>query len=138
MLTTVTAPSLAQLGRSDINNVETFRAVSTKVGTPNGTLRSPFFIRISISKCCYSLMDLKIYTRSQCSFCEKLKTVLTMNNIGYTEYRLGSHFTREQFLAEFGKNSTFPRVIKDGKLIGGCTETLRLFLSEGLIKKERI
>lgn len=83
-------------------------------------------------------MNLVIYTRSQCSFCEKLKMVLNANNIGFIEYRLGSHFTREQFLAEFGKNSTFPRVLRDGKLIGGCTETLQILLSEGKIQKTRI
>jgi len=83
-------------------------------------------------------MNLVLYTRSQCTFCEKLKTVLVTNNIGYTEYKLGSHFTREQFLAEFGKNATFPRVLRDGKLIGGCTETLNLLLAEGKVGKTRI
>ena len=50
MLTTVTAPKLVLLGPSDLNNDAIFRAVASKVGTPNwGALfqGAPFFVPLN-------------------------------------------------------------------------------------------
>ena len=39
----------------------------------------------------------------------------------------------EQFTEKFGYGSTFPRVLRDGKLIGGCSETITVLRNEGRI-----
>ncbi len=49
------------------------------------------------------------------------------------EVKLNRDFTREQFTEKFGYGSTFPRVLKDGKLIGGCSETITQLRNEGRI-----
>jgi hypothetical protein len=44
-------------------------------------------------------------------------------------YNLGTDFTREEFISEFGEGSTFPQVICDDKKLGGCVDTIK-FLKE--------
>tara|TARA_A200000113_G_scaffold56304_1_gene47468 strand:+ start:3272 stop:3433 length:162 start_codon:yes stop_codon:yes gene_type:complete len=51
----------------------------------------------------------------------------------YVEYKLGRDFDRNEFYSKFGKGSTFPRVVKDDKLIGGCTETVRYLRENKLV-----
>jgi len=66
-----------------------------------------------------------IYSKEGCPFCIKVKEVLEMTGQKYREYLLDVDFTREEFYDQFGSGSTFPRVILDGVLIGGCTETVQ-------------
>lgn len=77
-------------------------------------------------------MQATIYTKDNCSYCEKIKTVFKLQHIDYVEYKLDEHFDRDSFISEFGENSTFPRVLIDGKLIGGASETVR-YLKENEI-----
>lgn len=74
-----------------------------------------------------------IYTKDGCPYCEKVKQVLGMLNQSYREYELGVDFTREEFYTEFGEGSTFPRVLYNDTLIGGCTETVKYLKEQKLI-----
>ena len=65
-----------------------------------------------------------IYSRPGCPFCTKIKEVYKSKGWGYSEYVLGTHFTKEQFYAEFGQGSTFHPVIIVGRKMSGCTETV--------------
>lgn len=78
-------------------------------------------------------MTYTIYTRKNCPYCEKIKTVL--NDIGesYTEQKLNVNFTREEFVSQFGEGATFPRVLKEGRLLGGCNETVVHLRQQGLV-----
>tara|TARA_Y100000385_G_scaffold150965_1_gene156565 strand:+ start:500 stop:736 length:237 start_codon:yes stop_codon:yes gene_type:complete len=78
-------------------------------------------------------MAYTIYTKKNCPYCEKVKTI--MNSIGesYAEQRLDVNFTREEFVSQFGGGATFPRVLKGGQLIGGCNETVVHLRQEGLV-----
>lgn len=78
-------------------------------------------------------MDVVIYTRDNCSYCEKIKSVFKIQNINFIEYTLGKDFTRENFISEFGENSTFPRVLIDGTLVGGASETVKYLRERGLV-----
>ena len=78
-------------------------------------------------------MAYTIYTKSNCPYCENVKKVLTGLDEPYMEVKLNRDFTREQFTEKFGYGSTFPRVLKDGKLIGGCSETITVLRNEGRI-----
>jgi glutaredoxin len=77
-------------------------------------------------------MDVVIYSKENCPYCDKIKTVFNIQNINFVEYKLDQDFTRENFISEFGEGSTFPRVIIDGKLIGGASETV-VYLRENNI-----
>ena len=74
-----------------------------------------------------------IYTKDGCPYCDKVKSVLNMLNQSYREYELGVDFTREEFYTEFGEGSTFPRVLYNDTLIGGCTETVKYLKEQKLI-----
>ena len=78
-------------------------------------------------------MDIVVYSKDGCPYCEKIKDLFNLKGWEFKEYKLGLDFTREQFLAEFPTQSTFPRVLIDGKLIGGCTETVQHLREQNLI-----
>tara|TARA_R100000030_G_scaffold59947_1_gene45206 strand:- start:1590 stop:1760 length:171 start_codon:yes stop_codon:yes gene_type:complete len=56
-----------------------------------------------------------------------------MKKLPFTEHVLGQTFTRNEFYAKFGKGSTFPQVIMDGKNLGGCTETVRYLRENNIV-----
>ena len=74
-------------------------------------------------------MNFTIYSKDDCPYCHKIKTVLELTGNNLVVYNLNKDFTREEFYAEFGEGSTFPQVICDDKRLGGCTDTVK-FLKE--------
>lgn len=78
-------------------------------------------------------MKIAIYSKENCPYCEKIKQVFNLINLSFVEYKLDEHFTRENFIAEFGEGSTFPRVLIEDKLIGGCTETISYLKENNLV-----
>ena len=78
-------------------------------------------------------MTYTIYSKRNCPYCENVKKVLTGLGEEYMEVTLNRDFSREQFTEKFGYGSTFPRVLKDGKLIGGCSATITKLRNEGRI-----
>ena len=79
-------------------------------------------------------MKFKVYSRSGCPYCVKVKSVLAMKEIDHETYELGSDFDREKFYEMFGEGSTFPQVItEDGTYIGGCVDTVRYLREQSLI-----
>lgn len=77
-------------------------------------------------------MNFTVYSKSECPYCYKIKQVLELTGKNFVVYNLGEHFTREQFISEFGTGATFPQVICEGKKLGGCTDTIK-FLKENQI-----
>ncbi len=75
-----------------------------------------------------------IYSKDNCPFCDKIHRFFTMlnrnspNNFNVTTLKLGVDYTVEEFKTKFGENSTFPRVLHDEELIGGCQEAVAHFM----------
>jgi glutaredoxin len=78
-------------------------------------------------------MNFTIYSKDGCSYCSKIEQVLEYSKLSYRVYKLGRQFTKEQFTKEFGDQSGFPKVLVDGKLIGGCTDTIKYLQEKKLI-----
>ena len=78
-------------------------------------------------------MTFTIYTSNGCGYCEQIKAVLLNLNLSFTEQRLDADFSREQFTEQFGYGATFPRVLMDGRLLGGCNETITYLRNQGLV-----
>ena len=74
-------------------------------------------------------MKFKIYSKTNCPYCYKVKQVMELTSSDFIEYTLDEDFTRTEFYDKFGKGSTFPQVVCDGKTIGGTIETVE-FLRE--------
>ena len=77
-------------------------------------------------------MNFTVYSKENCSFCHKVKTVLELTGSTFIVYNLNEHFTKDEFYSEFGEGSTFPQVICDDQKLGGCVDTVK-FLKENKI-----
>jgi glutaredoxin len=78
-------------------------------------------------------MAFTVYSRDGCPYCTKVQQVLDLAEIKHVIYKLNRDFTREEFYEKFGQGSTFPRVIKDDEIIGGCTETVKYLRENKLV-----
>lgn len=77
-------------------------------------------------------MQITIYSKDNCPYCEKIKRVFDLLELSFVEYKLNEHFTRQNFIDEFGDEATFPRVFIDNNMIGGCVDTIA-YLKENKI-----
>jgi glutaredoxin len=78
-------------------------------------------------------MKFTVYSKDGCPYCVKVQQVLTVANLEHVVYKMGKDFSREEFIAEFGKSATFPQVILDDEtLLGGCTDTVK-YLQENQV-----
>ena len=75
----------------------------------------------------------EIFSKEGCPFCTKVVKVLKLAELPFVEYKLGQHFTREEFYYHFGQGSTFPRVRLEGKVLGGCNETVKYLKEQKLV-----
>ena len=78
-------------------------------------------------------MKFTLYSKEGCSFCKKAERLLEIAKVEYRVYKLDIDFTREQFIAEFGQSSSFPRILVDDKLIGGCLDTFKYLDEKKLV-----
>jgi glutaredoxin 3 len=79
------------------------------------------------------MKNFAVYSKDGCPYCDKIQKVLEMTNQNHVVYKLGVDFDREQFYNEFGRGSTFPRVICNEQLLGGCTETIQWLKEQQVI-----
>ena len=87
-----------------------------------GELYSPF------------LMEIVAYTSKGCYYCEQLKELFRRAKTDYTEVRVRQDITRDEFVAKFPNQDTYPHVTIDGVSIGGLTETAKYFVENKLIQ----
>jgi len=74
-----------------------------------------------------------IYSRDGCPYCTKVVQLMQRSEQKHVVYKLGREFQRDDFYAEFGKGSTFPQIILDGKKLGGCMETAQYLRENKLV-----
>lgn len=64
----------------------------------------------------------KIYTKPDCPYCVKAKSLLTMKGLEYTEEKIGKDVTRELIMEKFPTMRSVPIITKDDQLIGGYAQ----------------
>ena len=74
-----------------------------------------------------------VYTKIGCPYCTKVIAALGLAEQQFVEYKLGRDFTRAEFYGQFGRGSTFPRVVLNDDLIGGCQETVKYLRENNLV-----
>lgn len=77
-------------------------------------------------------MAIEIYSKNDCSFCDKAKQLLRMHGKDYLEYKLDEDFTREVLLTKFPEAKTFPVIVVDGFNIGGYDQLSKYITEERL------
>lgn len=88
-------------------------------------------------------MEVIIYSKSDCIFCDKAKKLLKSKEIPYKEFiirdlfnndmELESHQTwtsKEELLEEFPNAKTVPQISVDGKAIGGFDQLNKLLANK--------
>ena len=78
-------------------------------------------------------MKFTLYSKEGCSYCKKAVRLLELAKVEYRVYKLGIDFTNEQFISEFGYDSSFPKILVDDKLIGGCLDTFKYLEEKNLV-----
>ena len=79
----------------------------------------------------------EIWSKQDCPYCSRAKSILTLNNIPFQEMMLDRDFTREMLLEKYPTAKTFPVVVVDGFYIGGYTQ-LQEKLNEQNESKQRL
>jgi glutaredoxin len=78
-------------------------------------------------------MNFTVYSKRLCPYCDKIKQILEHLSLekGFSVviYDLDTHFSKDEFYAEFGEGSTFPQVIYNQEHLGGCSDTVK-YLSQ--------
>jgi glutaredoxin len=77
-------------------------------------------------------MTFTVYSKKGCPYCEKFIAIIEYEELKHVVYELEKHFTKDQFIAEFGEDSTFPQIVVDGEKLGGCREAIE-YLQENKI-----
>ncbi len=68
------------------------------------------------------MADIKLYTTDPCSFCRKLKGLLSSRGVEFTEVNLTKDPAGRVELVQRTGMMTFPQVTVDGRLAGGYAE----------------
>jgi glutaredoxin len=66
-----------------------------------------------------------IYSKPGCPYCVKIKRVMELEDLKHVSYELNRDFTKEEFYAKFGDESTFPQLTLDDIHLGGCQESIK-------------
>ena len=67
-------------------------------------------------------MKAVIWSKDNCQYCVKAKTLLDLKGVQYEERKIGAGWTKEQLLEAVPTARTVPQIFLDGALIGGFTE----------------
>lgn len=78
-------------------------------------------------------MTFLVFSKDGCPACAKVQQVLQLAEVKHVIYKVNRDFTREEFKENFGPNATYPRVVLDDQLIGGCVETVKYLREQKLV-----
>ena len=79
-------------------------------------------------------MQVTVYSKPACQFCDKAKALLTQLKIEYTERVVTKDISLEELFEELGKPvRTIPQIVIDENHIGGFNELREYFVDEGKI-----
>jgi len=87
-------------------------------------------------------MTITIYSKPNCVFCDKAKTMVKKLGLTYEEKMFGKDFNSpEELYKAVGKQvRTMPQIQIDGTLIGGYNQLVEYFMEKGKVnfKGEKI
>jgi len=78
-------------------------------------------------------MTFVVFSKDGCPSCTKVQQLLQLAEVKHVIYKVNRDFTREEFSQNFGDGATYPRVVLEGQVIGGCQETVRYLREQKLV-----
>lgn len=70
-------------------------------------------------------MEVVVWSKYQCSYCDQAKALLTQKGIQFEERKIGDGYTREELLEAVPTARTVPQIVISGKTIGGYADLVR-------------
>ena len=86
-------------------------------------------------------MEIVIYSKNNCVFCNKAKHLVKSLGLTYEEKKMEEFDSPQAMLEDIGKQvRTMPQILIDDKHIGGYNELVEYFADKGLVnfKGEKI
>ena len=75
-----------------------------------------------------------IYSKDNCGYCVKAKSLLNNLGLTYTEKKLENFLTTEALFEDIGKNvKSMPQIKIDGELIGGYNQLIEYLTDKKLV-----
>ena len=71
-------------------------------------------------------MAIVMYSKNECSFCDKARELLRQEGKFFIEYKLERDFSRETLKALYPSAKTFPVITIDSRYIGGYNELSKI------------
>ena len=79
-------------------------------------------------------MKIIVFSKNNCQYCTKAKTLLSKLDLDYEEVKLEDFADTKDFLKEVGKQvRTMPQIKIDGELVGGYHQLVEFFDDKGLV-----
>ena len=79
-------------------------------------------------------MEIVIYSKQNCTFCNKAKHLVKSLGFEYTEKKMEEFDSPQAMLEDIGKQvRTMPQIKIDGKLIGGYNQLVEHFADMGKV-----
>ena len=76
----------------------------------------------------------KVFSKDNCVYCTKSKTLLNNLKLPYEEHKLSASFTPDKMFEMIGKQvRSMPQIMHGDKLIGGYTDLREHLINEGKI-----
>lgn len=73
-------------------------------------------------------MKAVIWSKDNCQYCIKAKTLLDLKGVQYEERKIGAGWTKEQLLEAVPTARTVPQIFLDGAYLGGFMELEKKFM----------
>jgi len=80
-------------------------------------------------------MQIKMYTKSYCSYCHAAKSLLAKRGLAFEEISIMGDAQAERQMFDLTGRRTVPQIVVDGKPIGGYTELVYLDM-DGKLKRD--
>lgn len=68
-----------------------------------------------------------VWSKDNCPYCVKAKSLLEMKGIEYEERKIGHEWSKEQLLDVVPTARTVPQIFLNENYIGGCSELEKYF-----------
>ena len=79
-------------------------------------------------------MEIIIYSKNNCVFCNKAKHLVKTLGLTYTEKKMEEFDSPQAMLEDIGKQvRTMPQIKIDGKLVGGYNQLVEYFADQGKV-----
>ena len=79
-------------------------------------------------------MEITIYSKNNCVFCNKAKHLVKSLGLTYEEKKMEEFDSPQAMLEDIGKQvRTMPQIKIEGKLVGGYNQLVEYFADKGLV-----